>query len=142
MAAPRDDPAVKADFTDRQFAKNEVATAVVAQYDDAKTRLFYQIVMGMRLLPKPGGRCFEASQPSPPAPRGRRPRRRAPQIAGLSCRGGLAGGGGHDIHYGIFRSPADGVRESSAASTAFMMSCMDWVRPVRPPRALPPPAAP
>jgi hypothetical protein len=41
------------------------------------------------------------------------------------------GGGGHDIHYGIFRAPTDGVRESSAASTAFMMSCMDWARPVR-----------
>ena len=43
----------------------------------------------------------------------------------------VMGGGGDSIHYGIFRSPSDGVRESSAASTAFMMSCMDWARPVR-----------
>jgi hypothetical protein len=42
------------------------------------------------------------------------------------------GGGGHDIHYGIFRAPSDGVRESAAASTDFMMSCMDWARPVTP----------
>jgi hypothetical protein len=41
------------------------------------------------------------------------------------------GGGGHDIHYGLFRADGDGVRESSANSTAFMMSCMDWARPVR-----------
>ena len=79
MAAP-------ADFSAQQFAKDSVAEKVLEQYDDEKTRLFYQITMG---------------------------------------------GGGHDIHYGLFRSEEDGVRESSANSTAFMMSCMDWARPVR-----------
>ena len=42
----------------------------------------------------------------------------------------VSGGGGHDIHYGIFRHDTDGVRESSAASTEFMMTCMDWALPV------------
>ena len=42
-----------------------------------------------------------------------------------------AGGGGESIHYGIFRSPGDGVKEASDASTAFMMTCMEWARPVR-----------
>jgi len=40
------------------------------------------------------------------------------------------GGGSLDIHYGIFRRDTDGVREASAASTEFMMTCMDWARPV------------
>ena len=75
-----------ADFSAQQFAKDSVAEKVLEQYDDEKTRLFYQITMG---------------------------------------------GGGHDIHYGIFRSPSDGVRESSKHSTDFMMSCMDWARPAR-----------
>ena len=76
-----------ADFSGQLFVKSEVAQKVLEQYDDEKTRLFYQITMG---------------------------------------------GGGHDIHYGLFRSEEDGVRESSANSTAFMMSCMDWARPVCP----------
>jgi len=82
MAAPLDDPAVKADFTDRQFAKNEVATAVVAQYDDAKTRLFYQIVMGRRLSrPGASSRCLQdlCPPPQPPASADRAgPRARSP----------------------------------------------------------------
>ena len=40
--------AAATDFTDKQFSAAEVAAKVVEQYDDAKTRLFYQIVMGAR----------------------------------------------------------------------------------------------
>lgn len=41
-----EDLAVKTDFRDAQFAKEEVSDKVVAQYDDGPTRVFYQITMG------------------------------------------------------------------------------------------------
>jgi hypothetical protein len=121
MASADKDLAAATDFSAQQFSKEEVANKVVEQYDDAKTRLFYQIVMGarsaplprLRLLPRAHAATLRAADGSP---HGAHP---------------TPGGGGHDIHYGIFRAPSDGVRESSAASTAFMMSCMDWARPVR-----------
>jgi len=40
------------------------------------------------------------------------------------------GGGGHDIHFGCYRDPSWGVKESSAATTELMMSLMDWAKPV------------
>ena len=38
--------AASTDFSNAVFNKEEVAQAVVSQYDDDKTRLFYKIVMG------------------------------------------------------------------------------------------------
>ena len=109
------------DFANKQFAKAEVASKVVEQYDDAKTRLFYQITMGALPSITLYSACsaIQADSYSPP------------QVEYADVGGPHAGGGGHDIHYGIFRKPTDGVRESSAASTEFMMTCMDWARPVR-----------
>lgn len=73
------------DFRGKQFSKEEVAEKVLEQYDDEKTRIFYQCVMG---------------------------------------------GGGHDIHFGLFREKGWGVLESSAATTDHMVSCMDWAKKV------------
>ena len=107
MAA--DTLAASTDFSKAVFNKEEVARAVVSQYDDEKTVLFYKLVMGAPCA----AACSSTQQHSGKCVR---------------CR---AGGGGESIHYGIFRSPTDGVREASEASTDFMMTCMDWARPVR-----------
>lgn len=40
----------------------------------------------------------------------------------------VMGGGGDDIHFGIYRSPGDGVRESSAATTEWMMTQLDMAK--------------
>ena len=101
--------AASTDFSNATFNKEEVAQAVVQQYDDEKTRLFYRLVMGA-----PCATACSTQQ----------------QRSGERVRCGV-GGGGESIHYGIFRSPSDGVREASEASTDFMMTCMDWARPVR-----------
>jgi hypothetical protein len=46
--------------------------------------------------------------------------------------GGMGtGGGGHDIHFGLFKAPTDGVYESSKHTTDFMCHSMDWAAPVR-----------
>lgn len=43
----------------------------------------------------------------------------------------VMGGGGHDIHFGLFKNPAtDGVYESSKHTTDFMCHSMDWAAPV------------
>jgi cyclopropane fatty-acyl-phospholipid synthase-like methyltransferase len=42
----------------------------------------------------------------------------------------VMGGGGDDIHFGIYRDAKDGVRESSAATTAWMMTQLDMARPI------------
>ena len=44
----------------------------------------------------------------------------------------VMGGGGLDIHYGIFRSSADGVYEASKATNKKLMEELDWKRPVGP----------
>lgn len=41
------------------------------------------------------------------------------------------GGGGHDIHFGIYKEPTDGVKESSDHTTQWMMTQMDGASPVR-----------
>ena len=43
-----------------------------------------------------------------------------------------AGGGGHDIHFGIYRDEDYGVKEAAAATTEFMLLNMDWAKKVRP----------
>lgn len=112
--------AASTDFSNAKFNKEDVAAAVVSQYDDDATRMFYQIVMGAR-------------PPRPPPQRSSAPARLAeahtekPAITTMCD----TGGGGESIHYGIFRSPSDGVKEASDASTDFMMTCMEWTRPVR-----------
>lgn len=40
------------------------------------------------------------------------------------------GGGGFDIHYGIFRKPTDTVYESSKATNERLLTCLDWTFPV------------
>lgn len=40
------------------------------------------------------------------------------------------GGGGHDIHFGIYKSPTDGVKESSDYTTEWMMTQMEWAKPI------------
>jgi sarcosine/dimethylglycine N-methyltransferase len=42
----------------------------------------------------------------------------------------VMGGGGFDIHYGIFRSPSDTVYEASKATNDRLLTCLDWIRPV------------
>jgi len=44
----------------------------------------------------------------------------------------VMGGGGHDIHFGIYRAPTDGVLESSQHTTEWMMTQMDWASPIKP----------
>ena len=46
LAAAMDALAESTDFSNAVFNKEQVASAVVSQYDDDKTRLFYKIVMG------------------------------------------------------------------------------------------------
>jgi len=43
----------------------------------------------------------------------------------------VMGGGGYDIHYGIYRDEGWGVQEASRATTDFMLCLMDWMRPLR-----------
>jgi sarcosine/dimethylglycine N-methyltransferase len=42
----------------------------------------------------------------------------------------VMGGGGHDIHYGIFRRPTDGVYEASQATNERLLTMLDWSRPI------------
>lgn len=42
----------------------------------------------------------------------------------------VMGGGGMDIHYGAFRSPTDGVYESSKETNTRLLTVLDWMRPV------------
>mmetsp|Transcript_11268 Transcript_11268/g.23858 ORF Transcript_11268/g.23858 Transcript_11268/m.23858 type:complete len:307 (-) Transcript_11268:60-980(-) len=42
----------------------------------------------------------------------------------------VMGGGGFDIHYGIFRKASDTVYESSKATNERLLTCLDWTRPV------------
>ncbi|KAJ8605805.1 hypothetical protein CTAYLR_000541 [Chrysophaeum taylorii] len=42
----------------------------------------------------------------------------------------VMGGGGYDIHYGIFRKPTDGVYESSKATNAALMETLDRTRAI------------
>lgn len=44
----------------------------------------------------------------------------------------VMGGGGYDIHFGIYRSPTDGVLESSAHTTNWMMTQLDMANPITP----------
>lgn len=44
----------------------------------------------------------------------------------------VMGGGGFDIHYGIFRKPTDTVYEASKATNDRLLTCLDWVHPVTP----------
>jgi len=56
--------AASTDFRDAVFNKEEVAAAVVSQYDDALTRLFYSIVMGARATPLPPSQPGARSAPA------------------------------------------------------------------------------
>ena len=40
------------------------------------------------------------------------------------------GGGGFDIHYGIFRNPTDTVYEASKATNDRLLTCLDWTHPI------------
>ena len=40
------------------------------------------------------------------------------------------GGGGFDIHYGIFRKSTDTVYEASKATNDRLLTCLDWTLPV------------
>ena len=42
----------------------------------------------------------------------------------------VMGGGGFDIHYGIFRKPTDTAYESSKATNERLLTCLDWTFPV------------
>jgi sarcosine/dimethylglycine N-methyltransferase len=42
----------------------------------------------------------------------------------------VMGGGGQDIHYGIYRAPEDGVFESSKATNKKLLETLDWTLPV------------
>lgn len=42
----------------------------------------------------------------------------------------VMGGGGFDIHYGIFRKPTDTVYEASKATNDRLLTCLDWTHPV------------
>lgn len=44
----------------------------------------------------------------------------------------VMGGGGYDIHYGIFRKPSDGVYESSKATNAALLETLDRTRGMSP----------
>ena len=43
----------------------------------------------------------------------------------------VMGGGGHDIHFGIYKEPTDGVFESSKYTTEWMMTQMEWAKPIK-----------
>merc|ERR1711963_537070 len=38
----------------------------------------------------------------------------------------VMGGGGHDIHFGVFKDPSWGVKESGEATTNIMLDLLDW----------------
>ena len=40
------------------------------------------------------------------------------------------GGGGNDIHFGIYRDPTDGVKESANRTTEWMMTQMDMAKEI------------
>jgi sarcosine/dimethylglycine N-methyltransferase len=42
----------------------------------------------------------------------------------------VMGGGGLDIHYGVYRKASDGVYESSKETNARLLTSLDWTRPV------------
>jgi len=42
----------------------------------------------------------------------------------------VMGGGGMDIHFGIFRVPSDGVYEASKATNKRMLQMLDWANPI------------
>jgi len=42
----------------------------------------------------------------------------------------VMGGGGHDIHFGIYKNPTDGVLESSNYTTEWMATQMDWAKSI------------
>lgn len=42
----------------------------------------------------------------------------------------VMGGGGFDIHYGIFRKASDTVYEASKATNDRLLTCLDWTHPV------------
>ncbi|VEU42982.1 unnamed protein product [Pseudo-nitzschia multistriata] len=42
----------------------------------------------------------------------------------------VMGGGGFDIHYGIFRKASDTVYEASKATNERLLTCLDWTQPV------------
>mmetsp|Transcript_6571 Transcript_6571/g.19986 ORF Transcript_6571/g.19986 Transcript_6571/m.19986 type:complete len:309 (-) Transcript_6571:633-1559(-) len=44
----------------------------------------------------------------------------------------VMGGGGYDIHYGIFKKPSDGVYESSKATNAAVIETLDRTRGITP----------
>jgi cyclopropane fatty-acyl-phospholipid synthase-like methyltransferase len=44
----------------------------------------------------------------------------------------VMGGGGLDIHYGVFKSDADGVYSASKETNARLLTSLDWMRPVAP----------
>ena len=42
----------------------------------------------------------------------------------------VMGGGGNDIHFGIYRDPTDGVKESANRTTEWMMTQMDMAKEI------------
>lgn len=44
----------------------------------------------------------------------------------------VMGGGGLDIHYGVFRSADDGVYAASKETNARLLTALEWMRPVAP----------
>merc|ERR1712003_607669 len=40
------------------------------------------------------------------------------------------GGGGFDIHYGVYRKPTDSVYESSKETNERLMTVLDWFGPI------------
>jgi len=44
----------------------------------------------------------------------------------------VMGGGGNDIHFGVFKSADEGVREAAANTTELMLDLMQWIKPVVP----------
>jgi|TARA_B110000977_G_scaffold193168_1_gene267750 sarcosine/dimethylglycine N-methyltransferase len=44
----------------------------------------------------------------------------------------VMGGGGHDIHFGIYKNETDGVKESSQHTTEWMMAQMEWAKTITP----------
>lgn len=44
----------------------------------------------------------------------------------------VMGGGGFDIHYGVFRKPTDTVYEASKETNARLLTCLDWTFPCTP----------
>mmetsp|Transcript_7706 Transcript_7706/g.21925 ORF Transcript_7706/g.21925 Transcript_7706/m.21925 type:complete len:292 (+) Transcript_7706:136-1011(+) len=44
----------------------------------------------------------------------------------------VMGGGGHDIHFGVFKEPSWGVKESSEATTNIMLDLLNWSDTITP----------